>query len=137
MIVLYQSLFYIIVFYYFIIVSCFHLSLASWLLFSNKVQFSSVQLRAGYPSQLAEVVIRPVAARPCSRWIVPMLMGFVSSATQLRQSVAPTAMWDPTTRQSRSRAFRPPPIDVEVNRHQGQLSWSRSNNFGQLIRSVY
>jgi len=55
MIVLYQSLFYIIVFYYFIIVSCFHLSLASWLLFSNKVQFSSVQLRAGYPSQLAEV----------------------------------------------------------------------------------
>ena len=29
-------------FYYFIIVSCFHLSLASWLLFSNKVQFSSV-----------------------------------------------------------------------------------------------
>jgi len=34
-------LFYIIVFYYFIIVSCFHLSLASWLLFSNKVQFSS------------------------------------------------------------------------------------------------
>jgi len=31
------------VFYYFIIVSCFHLSLASWLLFSNKVQFSSVQ----------------------------------------------------------------------------------------------
>ena len=34
---------YIIVFYYFIIVSCFHLSLASWLLFSNKVQFSSVQ----------------------------------------------------------------------------------------------
>jgi len=32
------------VFYYFIIVSCFHLSLASWLLFSNKVQFSSVQL---------------------------------------------------------------------------------------------
>ena len=27
-------------FYYFIIVSCFHLSLASWLLFSNKVQFS-------------------------------------------------------------------------------------------------
>ena len=40
MIVLYQSLFYIIVFYYFIIVSCFHLSLASWLLFSNKVQYS-------------------------------------------------------------------------------------------------
>ena len=31
-------------FYYFIIVSCFHLSLASWLLFSNKVQFSSVQM---------------------------------------------------------------------------------------------
>ena len=27
--------------YYFIIVSCFHLSLASWLLFSNKVQFPS------------------------------------------------------------------------------------------------
>ena len=27
-------------FYYFIIVSCFHLSLASWLLFSNKVQSS-------------------------------------------------------------------------------------------------
>jgi len=44
MIVLYQSLFYIIVFYYFIIVSCFHLSLASWLLFSNKVQFSSAKL---------------------------------------------------------------------------------------------
>ena len=43
MIVLYQSLFYIIVFYYFIIVSCFHLSLASWLLFSNKVQFSSYE----------------------------------------------------------------------------------------------
>ena len=33
-------------FYYFIIVSCFHLSLASWLLFSNKVQFSSVELKA-------------------------------------------------------------------------------------------
>jgi len=32
----------IIVFYYFIIVSCFHLSLASWLLFSNKVQFSTL-----------------------------------------------------------------------------------------------
>jgi len=38
MIVLYKSLFYIIVFYYFITVSCFHLSLATWLLFSNKVQ---------------------------------------------------------------------------------------------------
>jgi len=35
------------VFYYFIIVSCFHLSLASWLLFSNKVQFSS-ELRTQY-----------------------------------------------------------------------------------------
>ena len=42
MIVFYQSLFYIIVFYYFIIVSCFYLSLASWLLFSDK---SSVQFR--------------------------------------------------------------------------------------------
>jgi len=33
------------VFYYFIIVSCFHLSLASWLLFSNKVQFSSISMK--------------------------------------------------------------------------------------------
>ena len=46
MIVFYQSLFYIIVFYYFIIVSCFYLSLASWLLFSNRVKLSSVQLYA-------------------------------------------------------------------------------------------
>jgi len=41
------------VFYYYIIVSCFHLSLASWLLFSNKVQFSSVLGVHGSPVPLS------------------------------------------------------------------------------------
>jgi len=45
-------LFYIIVFHYFIIVSCFHLSLASWLLLlSNK---SSVKLISGFRADRRE-----------------------------------------------------------------------------------
>jgi len=65
-------LFYIIVFYSFIIVSCFHLSLASWLLFSNEVQFSSVEEfqvgRQPIPSTKCGKGESPVTNLPTRSW---------------------------------------------------------------------
>ena len=48
-------------FYYFIIVSCFHLSLASWLLFSNKVQLTCIAVHTW--RTLAGILINAIGAR--------------------------------------------------------------------------